>query len=277
MNKNELKNLITSNVPLNQRVSGGGLQTALKAMGENLFCSCGEKEEVARGNFGTNPTDGLLWQLFEDGEFRVTLADSNATGFGTWNSYINSFSCPWNSHRSSITSIVIEHGVRNVGQYAFRDCVNLTSVAIPNSVTSLGERAFGWCPNLTSIIIPDSVTSISHTVFKATGLISVTIPNSVTFIGQFAFEDCRSLTSVIFGSSVSSIGNQGFYGCSSLMDITSLRTTPPSLGGIALGTTVNVPNNVPREAILRVPASAITAYRNTGVDSWGRFYNIVAI
>ena len=61
---------------------------------------------------------------------------------------------------------------KNIGDYAFFDCVNLTSIVIPNTLTSIGYRSFIYCNKLSSIVIPDSVTSI----------------------GYYAFEKCTSLT-----------------------------------------------------------------------------------
>ena len=49
---------------------------------------------------------------------------------------------PWFDYQKSIVEVVIEHGVKSIGNNAFRACTNLTTVTIPNSVTSLGMNAF---------------------------------------------------------------------------------------------------------------------------------------
>ena len=45
-------------------------------------------------------------------------------------------------YKDSITSIVVEEGVTEIGKFAFYDCENLESINIPDSVTAIGNRAF---------------------------------------------------------------------------------------------------------------------------------------
>ena len=65
-----------------------------------------------------------------------------------------------------IKTVIIEEGVSDIGNNAFRDCTGLTSIEIPNSVTSIGNNAFFGCSGLTSIEIPNSVTSIGNSAFS---------------------------------------------------------------------------------------------------------------
>ena len=131
---------------------------------------------------------------------------------------------PWYSRRGEIKKVVIENGVKNIGNKAFRDCVKLTSVEIPSSVTSIGDDAFSGCYNLTS----------------------VEIPNFVTSIGNWAFEDCPLITSIEIPSSVTSIGDMAFNKCYRLNSVTFKGSTPPELGGGAFSSwtiTLHVPAN----------------------------------
>ena len=173
---------------------------------------------------------------------------------------------PWYFQIEKIKKIVIENGVKNIGNNAFRKCTSFTFVTIPNSVTSIGELAFYSCSGLTSITIPNSVTSIGKEAFYGcSGLTSLTIPNSVTSIGSIAFGGCSGLTSIIVekGSayydsrdycnaiietksntlingckntviphSVTSIGEFAFHSCSSLISIT-IPNSVTSIGKLA--------------------------------------------
>ena len=78
---------------------------------------------------------------------------------------------------TKITSIVIEEGVTEIGDYTFAGCTNLESVVIPSTVTRVGEGAFEDCSSLTTITVPAGAT-----------------------YGEDAFNGCTSLESVEFSS-----------------------------------------------------------------------------
>ena len=152
-----------------------------------------------------------------------TYVESTGTltisGTGAMYNYTSWSSSPWYAYSSPIKNVVINNGVKNIGNYAFY-CEGLTSITIPNSVTSIGDCAFMFCTGLTSITIPNSVTSIGAQAFQyCEGLTSITIPNSVTSIGSQAFSCCEGLASVTIGNSVTSIGSSPFWNSTGLTSI----------------------------------------------------------
>ena len=166
-------------------------------------------------------------------DFDWKLEGSTLTISGTGNmpDYESGSDVPWYSRRGEIKKVVIENGVKNIGNKAFRNCVKLTSVEIPSSVTSIGDDAFSGCYNLTS----------------------VEIPNFVTSIGNWAFEDCQLITSIEIPSSVTSIGDWAFNKCYRLNSVTFKGSTPPELGrGAFLSWTIT----------LHVPANSREVYEN---------------
>ena len=161
---------------------------------------------------------------------------------------------PWIDYVSEVENIVIEDGVRSIGEFAFYDCYGLTTVTIPASVTSIGKFAFNYCSGLTTITIPASVTSIGYAAFAGcsnlatmtvdagntkydsrngcnaiiekesntliAGCKNTIIPDDVTNIDINAFEGCISLTTVTIPAGVTRIGDHAFSGCSGLTTVT---------------------------------------------------------
>ena len=136
--------------------------------------------------------------------------------FSNANSHIN------DDHYQSIEKVIIEDGVTNIGNGAFKDFTSLTSIDIPNSVTSFGVNAFKGCTGLVSIDIPNSVTElgVTGTFGGCSSLTSITIPYGVGYIGMGAFSSCTSLTSIEIPNSVYRIAEGAFRGCTGLTSFT---------------------------------------------------------
>ncbi len=181
-----------------------------------LFCGMAGAEPIT-GTCGEN----LTWTLENNvltisgtGEMTIT-ANANA---------------PWDRHRDSTTTVVIDSGVTSIGNNAFFNHNSLTSVSIPGSVTKIGGGAFMNCSSLAGIALPDNLTDIGRLAFAhCSSLESVTIPNGVTGIGHNAFQECTSLKSITIPDSVTSIGDSAFQNCSSLERV-SIPDSVTSIG-----------------------------------------------
>ncbi|MBR4282246.1 MAG: chorismate synthase, partial [Clostridia bacterium] len=202
---------------------------------------------TASAEVTSGTTGDCTWTL--DGGV-LTISGNGAMGnYDSWSTYP-----PWGK---SITKVIIEEGVTNIGEYSFYNCANLASVTIPSSVTSIGSLAFYNCtglirvdtPDLSAwlnidfgsvsdnptyytkslyvngksakdIIIPDGITSIKdYAFYNCANITSVEIPNSVTSIGEETFYGCTGLTSATIPNSVTSIGGYAFYDCGELVNI----------------------------------------------------------
>ena len=183
------------------------------------------------------------------------------------------------------TSYDIPNSVTSIGAYAFDNCISLTNITIPNSVTSIGDYAFNWCSSLTNITIPEGVTSIGRCAFESCSSLtninvekenskyssidgilfnkdqtiiikfpegkkgtSYDIPNSVTSIGNDAFFNCYRLTNITIPNSVTNIGNDAFFNCYRLTNIT-IPNSVTSIGNVAFFncdslTSITIPNSV---------------------------------
>ena len=191
-------------------------------------------------NCGETKTVGYkyIWDVSENGDNSVqailtTEGSLIITGTGNMKNYSKTTTVPYEKELKEIKNVEIDEGVKNIGNYAFCDCIYLTSITIPDSVTNIGNNVFLRCSSLTSIEIPNSVTSIGNGAFSCcSNLESIKIPNSVTNIGESAFDNCSSLTSVTIPEGVISIENGVFYRCSSLTKI-ELPESVTSIGSNA--------------------------------------------
>ena len=236
-------------------------------VGQDAFYNCSSLTDIYYGGYGTDwqkldvsiPTSATVhfkdniygkgdcginvtWELTGDGTLIIS-------GTGRISNYSYDNNAPWYSCRAYIKRVVIQQGVRAIGDQAFYYCENLTSVTIPDSVTSIGGDAFSGCAALTSVTIPSSVTSIGGGAFSGcTSLTSVAIPSSVTEIGGSAFSGCTELTSITIPEGVTSIGGGAFSGCTGLTSVT-IPDSVTSIGGSAFSgctglTSVTIPDSV---------------------------------
>ena len=127
---------------------------------------------------------------------------------------------PWQLLNLTITDVVIEEGITNLGYRAFYDCYSLKNVKMADTVTDIGVRSFECCENLENIKISEAVTNISDYAFiGCSSLENVDIPESVIKIGIDAFRYCNSLKSIRIPDSVTDIDYRAFWGCSSLENV----------------------------------------------------------
>ena len=107
----------------------------------------------------------IEWTLSDDGT--LTISGTDMPDYGYIGRYYptSDNTAPWYSQREKILNVVIEKGVKNIGNCAFYGCSCLTSVIIPNSVTNIGYEAFRDCSALTSITVPNSVKDIKSSTF----------------------------------------------------------------------------------------------------------------
>jgi len=121
-----------------------------------------------------------------------------------------------------LKTVTFEAGskLRNIGQSAFENCVQLETFDMPSGVESIGEDAFYLCGRLTEAHLPGTLKTIGKYTYRGcTSLATVTIGEGVETIEGLAFYLCPALTDITIPKSVTSIGGSPFTGCTSLTSI----------------------------------------------------------
>ena len=88
----------------------------------------------------------------------------------------------------------------------FSGCDNLTEVIIEEGVKVIGDGAFWGCP-ISKIKLPESLEIIGSQAFCETNISEITIPANVTEIRKGAFNDCSFLTTIQYFARNASIGS----------------------------------------------------------------------
>ena len=172
----------------------------------------------------------------------LTASFSNDTlyinGSGAMTNYVSASATPWYGQIPAGTKLVIGDSVTSIGEYAFRDCINLTgNLIIPDSVKIIGDYAFYNCRFIGSLNIPNWVTTIGNFAFMNCNFFSgnLTIGNSVTTIGNNVFQSCSGFNgNLTIGNSVENIGNSAFLSCKFIGDLI-IPNSVTTLGTYAFG------------------------------------------
>ena len=116
--------------------------------------------------------------------------------------------------------VIIPEGIREIGKYAFLNCISLESIIVPESLEIIKEGAFRNCINLRNIELPKSLKEIGKWAFAGCGsLESIKIPESVKTIENYTFQDCINLRNIEFSKNLKKIGGCAFLNCKSLENV----------------------------------------------------------
>ena len=115
--------------------------------------------------------DGLTFRI-ENGTLTIS---KTAEGTGIMQNYSGLTSqtqttpenpSPWWNERLQFTKVIVESGVKSIGEFAFYGCSWINSVQISEGVESVRAYAFYGCVFLTSINLPNSVLEIESGAFS---------------------------------------------------------------------------------------------------------------
>ena len=148
------------------------------------------------------------------------------SGEGAMDNYTKAANQPWYQDREKITSVVVEDGITEIGNFAFYGLTNLNDVYIADSVTKIDGYAFKNCTALTDIQLPKNLETIGESAFySCTGFSSVTFPESVTCIDGYAFARCTGMKQIAFDGDAPEIQAGAFSGVKADVDYPKENTT----------------------------------------------------
>ena len=170
---------------------------------------------VSAAEFAGSCGEGVTWSL--DGGVLTISGD------GAIRDYAEHSPAPWNAHAESIRAIILEHGVTQIGHFAFFALNKVTSVTISDTVRSIGNWAFYGCEELAMVDLGDGVREIGRSAFdRCSALTSIRLPNSLRTLRYHAFYRCEGLASITIPNSVTTMEDAVFTYCTGLISATVL-------------------------------------------------------
>lgn len=225
------------------KLSAVTLSTQVKRIGRQTFASCYELTGIT---IPASVTEIDSVAFIQDRSLENNVVDPNnpnyysetnciitrdtkhiVAGFGTES-----------STRKIPTDIV------QINDSAFEGRTNMTTITIPDSVSGIRYGAFRGCENLTTINITNNNTEYKTIKDPTSGQdVCVTkngnilvigckngfIPDGVTTIPSHVYGYYTQITDITIPSSVNNIGQQSFFQCTKLGEITALPTNAPTI------------------------------------------------
>ncbi|WP_180084899.1 leucine-rich repeat protein [Acinetobacter sp. YH12145] len=168
------------------------------------------------------------------------------------------------------TSLTINGGDINVGNYTFRSWRNTLTFTVNAVVKALGQWSFSYMEKVTNVdvfnTILASVTATTIPISCFFGNKAVTghlvIPDHIVTIDTQAFASWNALTKLTIGSSVKNLNIQCFSGLLACNEIICLPLVPPVYGNGVLV-------NLKASCVIKVPSGSLSAYQTA--TGWSAF------
>ena len=219
------------------------------------------------------------WYLINwerDAQALSPAAEFTYNGAGGRSEDVDEWSIPralFYKENSNITELKLPASVNEVGDMAFRECLNQISIKFDKNadISSIGDACFYNSVYVKSVVLPNSVKEIGANAFKnCYGLESVDMPTSLETIGSSAFESCQGLKSIVLHEKVRNVEQDAFVGCSSLYDIYNLSSISIVEGSddyssVARYGFVHTSLDAPMSSVVTV--SGVGEFRNSG-NKW---------
>ena len=183
------------------------------------FQGCGNLTNI---NLECVTTYGMY--AFEGCSNLVTTVHVRTNTVFRFTSYVNNErSCTFSGCKS-LKDVIIDEGVKSLGQIGVFEGCGIESIKLPSTLQSM-RSTFGGT-QLREIDIPDSVKNIGGSFANCTNLVQATIGRGVESMGRNDFSGCTALERVIFKKPSSVVKIDGinvlegsFSKCTSLKEV----------------------------------------------------------
>lgn len=115
---------------------------------------------------------------------------------------------------------------KKAGVFASEESVDEVTVTIGSNVSMVGPYMFNGL-NIKSIEIPSSVGEVSHNAFNNCDELTI-VTVGAQIVSEGAFYDCDALQTVTIKGTVNTIGNDVFYSCGKIKNVTFEESTTGS-------------------------------------------------
>ena len=163
----------------------------------------------------------------------------------------------------TIVGLVIPTG-DPVINYTSKDGNVVTPKQLPSGLSVVSNVYEGGSGTITFNKHPNEIGQYMYQ--GKTQLNTIEIPDEVTRFGYACFADGCGITSITVPANVLTFDAYVFSGSSSLVEVTMVSETPPTVGS---GTF----NNHNANLVIRVPASAVNAYKTT--SGWSPYASLI--
>jgi hypothetical protein len=156
---------------------------------EGTCTRCGEADPDYVTVIATGWSGYTTWELTSDGVLTFSPTEQQENGQTNLKNYwkVNGvLTLPWGDYAESITKVVIEEGIHDIGQMAFYEMPNLRKVVLADSVVEIRNYAFKNCTSLTDINLEVVEYIREGAFYGCSALENVTITDG-TVIEDWAF------------------------------------------------------------------------------------------
>lgn len=162
-----------------------------------VLCFDVSAKEVSATGYCGEEDDPVTWSYNSETKELVISGKGFMCDYST-TQYETQWTSPF--QYSDIKSVVVEDGVRTIGNGTFYGCSNLETVSLGKDVVAIGESAFEDCKKLEGIVLGGGIARIN----------------------EYAFAGCSSLETVVLGENITTIEEKAFSGCKYITAVTVL-------------------------------------------------------